>query len=418
MDTDSGAQNIGAINNNQQEGTADMKIVIIHPKAWVRKSLVEWLEETRGHAVLADGDWPNDLRTVVAQYEPDLVLLPPATKSSALNPEIFVPLTFQECHFENLPDGRIFTDETPSVELEELLTEQERIYRTRQWSVRDYADDQRIIVHDEKYQSLASTQKLHVPSHEPGWGAVASNQEGRFLLQLQTAQMEDRHQRAEQYYRALQSFDEGLMQEVAYRLEHGSYKIAWLREHLARWLTVLSHYIPDAEIEHCPAPHNASTRVDFLHYEMPPVFGYAVSTVLIYGTNKSVALQIRDAASWRFGEQSETQLVTTACFLYGLNAYLAQVARAQIESVSQFLDPESPFHQTGMDTRNLRRTLGIFFEFWGWNYLWSLGDNIQEITRRFHSGETRVECPAGATMTPTFIQFRQMLMSKTHSLNS
>ena len=90
-----------------------MKIVIIHPKASIRNSLIEWLEKKRGHAVLAHGDWPADLRATVAEFEPDLVLLPPApaAKNTAVPSDLFVPLTFPECPFENLPDGPLFTDE-------------------------------------------------------------------------------------------------------------------------------------------------------------------------------------------------------------------------------------------------------------------------------------------------------------------
>ena len=394
-----------------------MKIIIIHPDAVVRSRLVEWLEQTRGHAVLWTGDWPANFRATVAEHEPDMVLLPPPAKSAAHLPEAFATLAFQDCLFKNVPAGALFAKAGVSGTLEALLTEQEENYRAKQWSSRNYADDQRIIIHDEKYQRFASAEKLHVPTREPNWESIAINQESRFVLQLQTARLDDRHQRAQNYFHALQQFDQGLTQEAAYRLAHCSYKIVWLREQIARWLTVLAHYIPDVEIEHCPAPQNASSRIDYLHYQMPPVFNYAVFSVLAHGMNAAVAEQIQDAVSWQFEGQSERQLVATGCMLFGLNTYLAQVARAQVEAMSQFLDPESSFHHPDMGTRSLRRTLGIYFEFWGWNYLWNMGDNLCEITRRFHSGQTRVERPAGSAMTPTFRQFRQLLTA-TPPLNS
>ena len=345
-----------------------------------------------------------------------MVLLPPSAKSAHL-PESFATLAFQDCLFKNLPTGAHFTKAGVSAALEALLTELEGVYRAKQWTPRSYADDQRIIIHDEEYQKFASAEKLPVPGQKPGWGSIAVSQESRFVLQLQTARLDERHQRAQNYHRALQQFDQGLTQEAAYRLAHCSYKIVWLREQIGRWLTVLAHYIPDVEIEHCPAPHNASSRIDYLHYEMPPVFNYAVFSVLAYGMNAAVAEQIQDAVSWQFEGQSERQLVATGCMLFGLNTYLEHLAQAQVEAMSQFLDLESPFHQPDRGTRNLRRTLGIYFELWGWNYLWNMGDNLCEITRRFHSGETRVERPAGVAMTPTFCQFRQLL-AETHPLNS
>lgn len=394
-----------------------MKIVIVHPDTTVRKRLVEWLEQTRGHAVLSASDWPDDLRAIVAELEPDLVLLH-AMKGPAHLPDMFALLAFEECRFQNLPATSLFTEDGPSGALESLLSEQERIRREKQWLLRDYADEQRIIIHDEAYQKFASAEKLHVPGPEPGWESVASNQECRFLLQLQTAKVENCHQQAQHYYQALRRFDEGLTLEAAYRLAHGSYKIVALREQIARWLTVLAHYIPDIEIEHCPAPHNASSRVDYIHYEMPPVFDYAVFSVLAYGMNAAVAAQIKEAVTWQFEGQSESQLATKGCMLFGLNAYLAQVARAQIEAMSQFLDMESSFYKSEMGNRNLRRTLGIYFEFWGWPYLWNMGDGLREITRRFHSGETRVVGPEGVAMTPTFCQFRQMMVEENHLIHS
>ena len=393
-----------------------MKIVIIHPKASIRNSLIEWLEKKRGHAVLAHGNWPADLRAAVAEFEPNLVLLPPApaTKDAALPSDIFVPLTFPECPFETLPDGPLFSDEKPSAKLEGFLDEQERIYRERPWSVRDYADDQRIIVHDQRYQPLASVKKLHLPKDEPGYLYC---DQCRIVLHLQMAQTDDRHQRAQDYCHALERFSEGLMQETAYRLSHGSYKIVWLREQIARWLTVLAHYIPDFEIENGPAPHTASPRVDFVHYEMPPVYHYAVYSVLACRINKSVAEQIRTAMLWQFTGQSEAELVYEGCFLFGLNAYLEQVARAQIVAMSQFLDPESEFHRQGTNSRNLRRTLGIYFVFWGWDHLRNMMDaGLQEITRKFHSGEIRVKLPEDVLTTPTFRLFRQLFLVKKPSV--
>ena len=389
-----------------------MKLVIIHPKASIRNSLIEWLEKKRGHAVMAHGDWPADLRATVAEFEPDLVLLPPApaAKSAVAPADLFIPLTFPECPFENLPEGPLFTDDKPSDDLEMFFAEQERIYRERPWSVRDYADEQRIVVHDERYQPLASVKKLHLPKDKPGYLYC---EQCRFVLHLQMAQTDDRHQQALDYLHALELFSEGLMQEAAYRLAHGSYKIVCLREQIARWLNVLAHYIPDFEIENGPAPHTASSCVAFVHYEMPPVFHYAVYSVLACRINKSVAEQIRAAMLWKFTGQSEVELVNAGCFLFGLNAYLEQVVRAQIDAMSQFLDPESEFHRLGTNSRNLRRALDVYFEFWGWDHFRDMTDaGLQEITRKFHSGEIRVKLPKDVLTTPTFRLFRQLFLVK------
>lgn len=388
-----------------------MKIVLIYQDTAARDHLVEWLENTRGHVVLFSSGWPSGWFPLLVQHDPDLVLLP--DRGDGLDLSLLIAFeSFPGCQFRRLSPSSLFTNTGVSDELEATLVESERIHREKHGAWSPYADEQRFIFHDEAYQKFASTQKLHVPRRNPGWEAVASDQECRFLIQLQTAKFEDHHQRAKQYYATLRRFDRGLTREVSYRLAHGSYKIVWLREQIARWLTVLAHYIPDVEIEHCPGARNSSPRVDFIYYEMPPIFNYAVCSVLAFGIRASVADQIKDAVSWKFEGQPESQLITTGCLLFGINAYLAQVAQAQVWSMSHFLAPESSCQQVNPHSRNLRRTLGIFFEFWGWEHLWNSDEGIREITRKFHSGETRVDRPSGVPMAPTFTQFRQIMAEK------
>jgi hypothetical protein len=56
----------------------------------------------------------------------------------------------------------------------------------RPYTPRRYADDSRLVFHDEELRDLAKG-KLHVPSQDPGWEVVAQRQEAFFLLQLHAA---------------------------------------------------------------------------------------------------------------------------------------------------------------------------------------------------------------------------------------
>jgi len=381
-----------------------MKIILAHPDSLFRARIVEWLEQTRGHAVLCSCATPGYWPAMVAQYEPDLVLVPDENGMSTALGFQFASITCRDCQFRVLPT--VAGNDFHAI-YEPVIDEAELQYRTQTPQTRRFADDQRVIMFDDGYQPFPY-RKLHVPNRKDGWKKVVENQEAKFILQLQTGVIDNRHQRAKRYLALLQRFDRGLRKEMAYRVPHGSYKTAWLREELARWLTVFAHYIPDVEIEHCPGPHNASSQFDYLHYTMPVHFLYPVACVLAYGVRDTIGSQITDAVTWKFEGQSEAELVAAGCRLFGVNAYLAQAARAQVRSMDQFLSPDSLFHKAYQDVniRSIRRSLGIYFEHWGWDYLWNLGDHLRKITLGFHSGTTRVERQPGSRMSVSFCEFR------------
>ena len=374
-----------------------MKIVVIHPDARVRESLVKWLEE-QNHAVLeAESQivsWPASL----AEHEPDLVLLP---KGQEDNVELIMARSsFPDCQFLFL--------RADDEDQEPLLRQAEEAYENRRMESRGYAEERRIIIHDEAYRVYAAEGKLHRPKQEPGWEKVATQQEIHFVLQLQ-AGAAGGHERAKRYLSVLRRSHRHLLQESAYRLGHQSYKISWLREELGRWLTVLCHYLPGADLAACPPPQNASKEFVFLHHEMPPTYLYPLICVLRYGIQPQLSKLLIKATSWRYTGQPPDELAEIGAILFGLNAYLAQIAQAQIWSMNQFLDADSEFHlQHGVD-RGLHRAIGAYLEFWGWHYLLGMGNNLGTITSSVLTGETRVESRDGTHIVPSFKEFREAM---------
>ena len=366
----------------------------------IRAHRVEWLE-AQGNVVVSAGDWPENFPAAVAEHEPDVVIVPDDPR--------FPPMANFGYHVakDAFPNCQFTIVSENDLEFAASIRGVANVYRARTPLSLPFAENKRQIIHDMAYSKYASPKKLHVPERTDGWEITASSQEAKFLLQLQTGASDGRHQRAIKYFTLLRRFDRGLTWECGYRLGHASYKTAWLREQIGRWLTVLAHYIPDVEVEHCPPAQNPSSRFAYLDYEMPLTYGYPLVCVLNYGVRASVAEVIKNTAAWSFEGETEDQLAAIGCKLFGVNAYLSKVAQAQIWSMDQFLVRDSSLFR-GAGGRNLRRTMGIYFEFWGWSYLWESGEGLLQIARGFHSGETRVERQGDAPMAPSFIDFRRI----------
>lgn len=375
-----------------------MRIIVIHPDAGVRAELAKWLEES-DHVVVESqpslASWPEAL----SEHEPDLVLLPESTEG---DPELTaIRHSFPDCQIRVVPpDGE---------ERERVLRAAEGDCERRKIKYRGYAAGRRMIFHDDAYRRYASVGKRHRPKNEPGWQKAITQQETLFVLQLQTG-LAGGHERAKRYAAVLRRNHSQLLLECAYRLGHGSYKVAWLREELARWLTVICHYIPGADIAACPPPQNASTEFAYLHYTIPATYLYPMFCVLHLHPRHSVMAQILKAVEWSYTGESEEELAETGCRLFGLNVYLAELVRAQLWCMEEFLFADSDFHKKSNAGRGLRRAIGTIMEFWGWDYLREIGSGLDGITRSVLAGTTRVETREGARMVPSFREFRDALI--------
>jgi hypothetical protein len=382
-----------------------MKVIFIHPDEGVREKLVQWLEE-RNHVAIESGarvaSWPPAL----AEHEPDLVLAPyPLEEDPGLRETL---MKFPDCQFRVLGENE--------ADREATLRAAEDAYVGRRIESRGFADEHRFVIHDPAYQKYASLEKLHRPKEEPGWQETALKQEAYFVLQLQTGAAGG-HQRAKQYHSVLRRFHRQLSQECAYRLGHSSYKIGWMRDEIARWMTVLCHYLPGADIAVCPQPQNVSREYVYLHHDMPETYSYPILCVLQCMPRPSVAKEIIRASTWRYSGESEEDLARVAYTLCGVNAYLSEIARAQIWCMDQFLSADSDFHRSVDVDRDLHRAIGSVMEFWGWDYLYGMGHGLRAITSRVLTGETRVEPRDGngLEIVPSFRKFREALRESKNS---
>lgn len=366
---------------------------------------MEWLEGRR-HVVMEAGarvtSWPQAL----AEHEPDLLLAPhPLEDDQELMATLF---KFPDCQFRVLGESE--------ADREATLRAAVAAYENRRVESRRFADEPRFIIHDPAYQPYAASEKLHRPKEETGWQETAMRQEAYFVLQLQTGAAGG-HRRAKHYHSVLRRFHRQLSQEAAYRLGHGSFKIAWMRDEIARWMTVLCHYIAGVDIAACPQPQNASKEYAYLHHDMPVNYSYPILCVLQCMPRPSLAKEIIRASTWRYSGETDEELAQIGYTLFGIDAYLAEIARAQIWCMDQFLSADSNFHRSSDEDRGLHRAIGAVMEFWGWDYLYGMGHDLRAITSRVLTGETRVEPRDGngLEIVPSFRKFREALRESENS---
>ena len=262
---------------------------------------------------------------------------------------------------------------------------------------RAYAEDYRVVWLDESIVPYAKG-KLKRPEQKPGWEQECSGQEGRFLLQLEGGQ---RNQAAaEAYLRCLLAQQTGLDQELAYRLAHGSFKaLSWSRDLAVRWLALLAHYSPDAELEYLPKPAAASAHVDFVHHEIRPEGVYAATLVLLSQVDPAVEAAIMSLVTSSFSGQHDEALLCESLRLYGLAKFLQEVGTAQVMLMRGWLDPSN--HHVQSDGRFQQRQLRLFRDFWRLPFIAVTPEPLASILRGFHAGTTYI---AKRGHLPTFLE--------------
>jgi hypothetical protein len=271
----------------------------------------------------------------------------------------------------------------------------------RQPSPRRYAEGTRLIYHDNELAAY-NKGKLHRPGHEPGWEAECARQEGYFLLQLQTGLQN--HAAAKRYYDCMMAQQEGLDQELTYRLCHGSYKgLCWTRDLAARWSAVLAHYVSGVELDCLPSPHPACPDADHVHHSLPVWGAYALGVVSAGRPRQSTAQNLIKIAAARFEGQPDDQLLAASLSLYGLAKALQLVAQTQVECMAAWLDSELCQEFPDLLPRSQHRASGIVREFWGLEYIVHTPSPLPAILRGFHAGTTHVA--GNPALAPTFKAF-------------
>lgn len=361
-----------------------MKILLSDTSSERISTLAHWLEFERGHAVFLAVAAERMLLYDLLEVEPDLAVL---VGKQSLAPAS--PSDFPDCAILEVSEFDPGSGAVPE-SLLHVLTRREGELSQRKFPAREFSADQRIVVHDESLL-VANRQKLHRPERSPEWANALRLQERQFVLQMQTALSEGRHGRALRYLASLESFDRGLLRESAYRLAHGSYKISWLRDQIARWMTVLAHYCADCELDHCPPPHNASPNFAFVRARISPVSLYPIACAVLPGITPVVREQIFDAAGWAFSGQGDEEIAADGMRLFGVCAYLSQVARAQVRLFSQLIDRDSEFHRSEELTCGVARDIGVYMEFRGWYHLKKLGPQLSTVAANVLGQVRRVE---------------------------
>jgi hypothetical protein len=242
--------------------TLAKKVLLYSPDFESGRTVLQKIKETNEHFVETVED-SNELVEEIARTTPHLLvaILPAEPGFQAL-----VLVEINEL-FPDLPvclvAGDLSQEDNPwRQDLAEALAQP-----IKPEVPRPYAEDSRIVLHDESLRALW-TGKLNRPQQVEGWEKTCAHQEARFVLQLQTAQKN--HGAAKNYFECLRAQQAGLDQEIAYRLPHGSYKaLSWSRELVAKWLALLAHYVPDAELQFLPRAGTPGPAIDYVHHDVP-----------------------------------------------------------------------------------------------------------------------------------------------------
>ena len=235
-------------------------------------------------------------------------------------------------------------------------------------------------------------------------------QKEQFLNQLRTARWDKRHERAKEYLRTTRRYYRGLQRETSFHVAYGSWKISEIREQIGRWATVLAHYVSGVEVEHCPGPQGASERINFLHGCMPDYYYYPVACIIGHGISPAIRQHVLDLSGWGDSGQTRTEMAQTGCALLGLCTFLEHAAESQVAMFEQILAPESAFHVENEPNRALRRCVGIYLGFWGWDRLAELGPSLRLVTRDFHASQANAEAnQPPAPIAPTYNEFTAVM---------
>ena len=269
---------------------------------------------------------------------------------------------------------------------------------------RPYCDDTRIVLHDESLHAFWKG-KLNRPKQEEGWQKVCSQQEARFVMQLQTGRKN--HEAAKKYYQCLLAQQTGLDQELAYRLVHGSYKaLSWARDLAVKWLALLAHYIPDVELQHLPRAGTPGPEIDFVHHDTPMEGVYAASLMILAKVKPTMIECIQQLVTTRFDGQDDNALLSASLQLYGLAKFLQQVGTAQIELMDAWLDPAIVDRADDANIpRGEHRNAGIYRDFHDLGFIINSPEPLASVLKGFHAGTTHVE---QERYLPSFAEFRRL----------
>jgi hypothetical protein len=349
-----------------------MKLLLLHADSTTRHQIFQTVNEL-GHIVVAEPSHPRPLLLAIARHQPHVVIigkLPPDFPKEVLDaiaekcpgtPLLWLP--------ENDISG--FVRGSLGEEIDKITTP------TTVRKIQPYGtDEQRLVLHDDRYQPFAQNEKLGKTA------AAKSNLERESDLFFRQVCCGLKNVRlARQYVAQLLYTDTALRTEIAYRVTHASYKVYWLREHAMRFAAALAHFIEGVEVQYLPSPATPSPVLDFVHYEPPTESLYAVSALISHGFRPALMPGLKSILRMKFTGQSDEQLIEEAMMLSGWCAVLGEVAVAQIHVMNEVLNVNSDWHAGRKMSRAMHRAEGIYGDFWGFHALRENPDRMRELAR-------------------------------------
>jgi len=381
------------------ERTPKKKILLLVTDFEAGRQVMQEIKNDGEHMIETSDDL-NQLIHEIARTTPHLlVIYTPDTAN--VGSSLFSELV--QAYFPDLPVCLIHGDLSQNLwqpGLREVLSRP-----IRPETPRAYADDSRVVLHDQTLHAFWRG-KLNRPRHmDKGWEKVCAEQEARFVMQLQTARKS--HQAAKKYYLCLLSQQTGLDQELGYRLVHGSYKaLSWSRDLACKWLALLAHYVPDTDLEHLPKAGTPGPAVDFVHHDTPLEGLYVATLLILYKINPAVVKAIKHLVRARFEGQNDYDLLALSLKLYGVAKMLQQVGIAQIELMEGWLDPAITNRADDANIpRSEHRNAGIYRDFYDLGFVICSPEPLASILKGFHRGTSHIQ---QERFLPSFAEFRRI----------
>ncbi len=377
-----------------------MKIILIHPNNRLRTGLRRWLEKHTNHAVLLDTSKVSNLAKEIACYEPDLVFLPaPEADKPAIASFDQSGKYFPNLLFVLLPKTKDAMHSIPQLvaHAENLLRELPPI------PIREPEEGKLIVFADPALKCKNSEE----PSSNGFTDEENHNiQTIRYIQQLQVALSDERHAKAKRYLALLRRDYRRIRNLVTSGICSRASQIALLRDQIGRWMTVLAHYIPGIELEHCPKAQPISTAIRYIHHRMPATYHYPVASILMNQIEQDIWGHILQVV---VPNEAEPDPAGLELRLLGINEYLAQVTEAQIFAFEQFLDLNSEFHTTDHLSLRTRQRLATYFRFWCLDLIWADEISLPVMVKEVLNGALIL--PNTPVVAPSFRKFLEMIAS-------
>ncbi len=221
-----------------------------------------------------------------------------------------------------------------------------------------YAAESRLVFHDPAFDNFSWADKLTR-------GSLPIDHQIAKLFLLLDGGLRN-HQLAQSYLALVEASMPGLDAELSYRWAHGSYKcLSWARDMVAKFASVLSHYVPGVEAENLPPPCPIHKSVDYVHYYQSNEGHYSLSVLSQLSINRAISELLIASSQWIFTGQGGVNLAAEQAQLFGLAKFMHQIAKAHVAVMDRWLKPDQV--RAGEElSREAHRQEGIVRDFWDW----------------------------------------------------